>query len=174
MASTGTAPLYRRHDNAFAGALTFLVGRRPHGVEGFARHAVSGHNQYVGFVGDLELISSTLTAVAQRIKEPLSPDQFVERRALTRYEIAAFESTLDRATKEADMQLFLEANPQILMQQLDVGVGHGLYQSSASGRSMRQTSLSRMRRLAVWYGTRLNLSGHKRGSLSRTVMRPPL
>lgn len=123
MASTGTAPLYRRHDNAFAGALTFLVGRRPHGVEGFARHAVSGHNQYVGFVGDLELISSTLTAVAQRIKEPLSPDQFVERRALTRYEIAAFESTLDRATKEADMQLFLEANPQILMQQLDVGVG---------------------------------------------------
>jgi hypothetical protein len=76
-----------------------------------------------GFVNSLELIWSTLTAMAQRIKEPLSPDQFVERRTLTRYEVAAFESALNRAAKEADMQLFLEANPQILMQQLAVGAG---------------------------------------------------
>lgn len=61
--------------------------------------------------------------MAQRTREPLSPDQFVEGRTLTRYEVAAFDRALNRAAKEADMQLFLEANPQILMQQLAVGVG---------------------------------------------------
>lgn len=49
------------------------------------------------------------------------PDRFVPWEKITRYDIAAFESALNDARDERDMQRFLEANPRLLIQQINGG-----------------------------------------------------
>jgi Domain of unknown function (DUF4263) len=51
------------------------------------------------------------------------PDLFVSRDEITRDEIAAYQSALDTARDEADMQHCLEANPRMLIQHLTGGRG---------------------------------------------------
>jgi hypothetical protein len=51
----------------------------------------------------------------------ISPELFVPWEEITRYDIAAFESALNSARIERDMQLFLEANPRLLIQQINGG-----------------------------------------------------
>ena len=49
------------------------------------------------------------------------PDRFVPSEETTRYDIAAFESALNDARDERDMQRFLETNPRLLIQQINGG-----------------------------------------------------
>ena len=55
--------------------------------------------------------------------DTLFPDQFVPWDVITRNEIAAFESALDGARRESDIQRFLEAHPLFLTQQISGGSG---------------------------------------------------
>lgn len=57
------------------------------------------------------------------MEEPLSQDLFFPSRQLARSEIAAFQSALDGARVESDMQQYLEAVPQFLIQLFAVGRG---------------------------------------------------
>jgi hypothetical protein len=50
--------------------------------------------------------------------DTLFPDLFVPWEQVTRYEIAAFESALDGAHDERDMQRFLEGHPRMLIPQI--------------------------------------------------------
>lgn len=61
--------------------------------------------------------------MTERAEEALSPDLFVPWTELTGSEIAAFENALNYARDESDMQLFIEANPRILIQHFAVGRG---------------------------------------------------
>lgn len=61
--------------------------------------------------------------MAEHADGPLYPELFVPWRELTRHEIEAFETALNEARVEADMQRFLEAHPRILIQHLPVGRG---------------------------------------------------
>jgi hypothetical protein len=66
-----------------------------------------------------------MTSAALRVVEmsdyAISPELFVPWEEITRYDIAAFESALNSARIERDMQLFLEANPRLLIQQINGG-----------------------------------------------------
>jgi hypothetical protein len=55
--------------------------------------------------------------------DALFPDLFVSWDEITCDEIAAFESALDGARDEPDMQRFLESNPRMLIQHLAEGRG---------------------------------------------------
>jgi hypothetical protein len=59
--------------------------------------------------------------MTERAEEALSPDLFVPWTELAGSEIAAFENALSYARDESDMQLFIEANPRILIQHFAVG-----------------------------------------------------
>jgi hypothetical protein len=60
---------------------------------------------------------------AKMPNDALFPDQFVLWDVITHNEIAEFESALNGARDERDMQRFLEAHPLFLIQQISGGSG---------------------------------------------------
>jgi hypothetical protein len=56
-------------------------------------------------------------------EDPFFPDQFVPWREVAAAEVSKFESSLNAARNEADLQRFLEENPLILMLQTGGGLG---------------------------------------------------
>lgn len=57
------------------------------------------------------------------LKDETHPDQFVWWDGITHEDVAAFENTVELATREQDVQTYLTANPIMLVQPL--GGGHG-------------------------------------------------